>query len=48
MAFWLVFSLVRKMFGIVLLVVLVIGAWVLWSNPQMLSAATETFGGWLQ
>ena len=35
-AFWLVFSLVRKMFGLVLLVALAVGAWVLWSNPHLL------------
>lgn len=37
-AFWLVFSLVRRMFGLVLLAALAIGAWVLWNNPDMLQA----------
>lgn len=34
-AFWLVFSLVRKMFGLVLLAAIGIAAWVLWSNPEL-------------
>ncbi|HCO55394.1 MAG TPA: hypothetical protein DIT93_10285 [Pelagibacterium sp.] len=42
-AFWLVFSLVRKAFGLVLLVALAIGAWVLWSNPQLLHSVTGAF-----
>jgi hypothetical protein len=44
-AFWLMFSLVRKMFGLVLLVALAIGAWALWSNPGLFYAATDALGG---
>lgn len=32
-AVWLVFSLVRKLFGLVLLAGVAIGAWYLWSDP---------------
>lgn len=46
-AFWLVFSLVRKMFGLVLLVALAIGAWVLWSNPGFIHAATDALAGFV-
>ncbi|AEQ53191.1 hypothetical protein [Pelagibacterium halotolerans] len=40
MAFWLVFSLVRKLFGLVLLAALAVAAWVLWSNPHLLAWVT--------
>jgi hypothetical protein len=40
-AFWLVFSLARKMFGLVLLVALAVGAWVLWSNPHLLYSVSR-------
>lgn len=32
---WLVFSLIRKMFGLVLLAALVVGGFVLWNDPQL-------------
>jgi hypothetical protein len=45
-AVWLVFSLVRKLFGILLLIALAGGAWVLWSNPPMFNAVTNALLGW--
>lgn len=45
-AFWLVFSLVRKMFGLVLLAAIGIGAWVLWSNPDLLERVLGMAQGW--
>tara|TARA_R100000365_G_scaffold585_1_gene1954 strand:- start:342 stop:449 length:108 start_codon:yes stop_codon:yes gene_type:complete len=33
------------MFGLVLLVALAIGAWVLWSNPHLLSSVSGGFLG---
>lgn len=44
-AFWLVFSLVRKMFGLVLLAGLAIGAWILWSNPELLGPLADAVTG---
>ncbi|SDG69788.1 hypothetical protein SAMN04487974_10670 [Pelagibacterium luteolum] len=40
-ALWLVFSLVRKVFGFVLLAAIGLGAWYLWSNPE---TAQDLFG----
>ena len=42
---WLVFSLIRKMFGLVLLAALVIGGVVLWNNPALLEGLLHTLGG---
>ncbi|WP_193334366.1 hypothetical protein [Devosia beringensis] len=42
---WLVFSLVKKVFGLVLLAALVIGAYVLWNNPAMLQSLLNTVTG---
>ena len=39
---WLVFSLVRKLFGLLLLVALAVGGLVLWSNPELLSGLLGT------
>lgn len=33
---WLVFSVLKKVVGILLLAALALGAWLLWSNPEML------------
>lgn len=43
-AFWLVFSLVRKVFGLVLIVALALGAWVVWSNPDMMQSLWSQVG----
>tara|TARA_R110002020_G_scaffold327591_3_gene543526 strand:+ start:486 stop:686 length:201 start_codon:yes stop_codon:yes gene_type:complete len=42
---WLVFSLIRKVFGLLLLAALVVGAYVLWTNPAMLRGLLDTIGG---
>lgn len=44
MAVWLVFSILRKMFGIVLLIALAVGAYVLWTNPDLLAALLDNLG----
>lgn len=47
--FWLVFSLVRKVFGLLLLVAVAAGAWFLWSNPELLQSVLNgaaSFAGW--
>lgn len=33
---WLVFSVMRKVFGLVLIAVLLIGGWMLWNDPELL------------
>lgn len=33
---WLVFSVVKKMVGIAIVLALVVGGWFLWTNPQHL------------
>lgn len=43
-AVWLVFSILRKMFGIVLLIALAAGAYVLWTNPDLLAALLDNLG----
>mgnify|MGYP003647940269 CR=1 FL=1 len=42
---WLVFSLVKKVFGLVLLAALAIGAYLLWTNPAMLQGLLDTLAG---
>tara|TARA_R110002020_G_scaffold14227_20_gene50538 strand:+ start:2701 stop:2895 length:195 start_codon:yes stop_codon:yes gene_type:complete len=42
---WLVFSLVKKVFGLVLLAALAIGAYLLWNNPAMLQGLLDTLAG---
>ena len=42
---WLVFSLVKKAFGLALLAALVIGAYLLWNNPAMLQGLLNTVAG---
>ena len=34
---WLIFSVVKKVFGIVLVIGLAGGAWILWSNPSLVA-----------
>lgn len=43
-AVWLVFSILRKMFGIVLLIALAVGTYVLWTNPDLLAALLDNLG----
>jgi len=38
---WLVFSLARKIFGLVLFVAIAGGAWLLWSNPELLRSVLD-------
>lgn len=49
LAVWLVFSLVRKAFGLLLLAAVGVAAYVLWSNPDLLEAlkrwAADLLGG---
>ncbi|MGV8853606.1 MAG: hypothetical protein ACOH2L_03085 [Devosia sp.] len=42
---WLVFSLIKKVFGLVLLAALVIGGYLLWTNPAMLRSLLDSIGG---
>lgn len=35
LAVWLVFSLVKKMLGILLLIALAVGGYVVWTNPDL-------------
>lgn len=45
---WLVFSLLRRVFGLVLLVGLAVGGWIWWSNPDLfqdgIDAVKRLFG----
>ena len=46
---WLVFSLIKKVFGLVLLAALVVGGYILWTNPPLLASLLDTIGnftGW--
>jgi hypothetical protein len=42
---WLVFSVMKKVFGLLLLVALAAGAYVLWTNPDAMNAVTAAVGG---
>lgn len=44
---WLVFSVVKKVFGIALLLALAAGAWLAWSNPELRSALMGFAGPFL-
>ena len=41
---WLIFSVLKKVVGFVLLIALAAGAWILWSNPEMLQPVLRYFG----
>ena len=41
---WLVFSLVRKVFGLALIAALALGAWMLWTNPGLRGAVLSWMG----
>jgi len=46
---WLVFSLIRKVFGLLLLAALAVGCYVLWTNPAMQASLLDAIGsvtGW--
>ncbi len=40
---WLVFSMMRRMFGLALVIALAAGAWYLWSNPEAQRATMNFF-----
>jgi hypothetical protein len=39
---WLVVFVVRKLIGVALIAVVVVGAWLVWNDPSILRAAGET------
>lgn len=41
---WLIFSVVKKVFGIVLVIGLAVGAWIIWSNPALIAPVVS----WVQ
>lgn len=41
---WLVFSVLRKVAGIAIVIALAVGAWVVWSNPDLLASIMAYFG----
>ena len=41
---WLVFSLVKKLFGLAIIAALAFGAYMLWANPDLLRRAMEMVG----
>lgn len=47
-AVWLVFSLVRKVFGFLLLIAIGIGAWYLWTNPETAQALLGSVMGFIE
>ena len=44
---WLVFSLVKKLFGIALLIGVVIAGFVVWNNPDLQRAVIEWISGFM-
>lgn len=44
MVLWLIFSVLRKVFGIALVLALALGAWMIWSNPELLANLMARFG----
>ena len=41
---WLVFSLFRRLFGLAILAALVFGAYLVWTNPDLLNQALDFVG----
>ena len=41
---WLIFSVLRKVMGIAIVIALAVGAWVVWNNPELLAAIMAYFG----
>lgn len=44
---WLVFAMIRKLFGLVLIGALVLGGWVVWNDPELLERLTDTIARFL-
>lgn len=45
LALWLVFSLIRKVFGLALVIALALGGWYLWNNPEAFQSVSNTLSG---
>lgn len=43
---WLVFSMMRKLFGLALLAALAVGGWVVWNDPALLGNLATLVTGW--
>lgn len=41
---WLIFSVIRKLFGLALIAALAFGAYLLWTNPELLNQAMGVVG----
>ena len=41
---WLIFSVVKKVAGIAIVIALAVGAWMIWSNPELLASIMAYFG----
>lgn len=41
---WLIFSVLRKVMGIAIVIALAVGPWVVWNNPELLAAIMAYFG----
>lgn len=41
---WLIFSVIKKLFGVALVAVLAFGGYMLWTNPDLLRRAMEMVG----
>lgn len=41
---WLVFSVVKKLFGVALVAAIAFGGYILWNNPDLLRRAMEMVG----
>ena len=41
---WLVFSVIKKLFGVALIAALAFGGYMLWTNPDLLRSAMEMVG----
>lgn len=42
--FWLVFSVMKKLFGLALIAALVFGGYMLWTNPDLARRAMDMIG----
>ncbi|WP_127143440.1 hypothetical protein [Pelagibacterium montanilacus] len=40
---WLVFAMMRKLFGIAIILALAVGAWMVWNDPDILAGLWATF-----
>jgi uncharacterized membrane protein YccC len=41
---WLIFSVFKKILGLLFLAALAFGAWMVWQNPQLLQQLGQAFG----